>query len=352
MKIGLNLGYWGAGPPTGVEELLRIAESLGFDSVWTAEAYGADAFTPLAWWGSRTTRLRLGTAVAQISARTPAATAMTAITMDHLTRGRFILGLGASGPQVVEGWHGVAYAKPLERTREYVEIVRAAIARSEPLCYQGKHYQIPLRDGTGLGKPLRSIVHPLRDRIPIHLAAEGPRNVALAAEIGDGWIPFFFDPDADDAYRQQLDSGFSRRTMPDSITEFEVTAPVYMAIDDDVTKAIDRLRPAFALYIGGMGARSANFHRNVFDRMGYGKAVDLVAHHYSRGDRQRAQEAVPHEVIDRCALVGSTRRIANTIRNRWESTVVNAIAVTATSHEAVQIAKALGLKANQAVSRG
>jgi F420-dependent oxidoreductase-like protein len=348
VKIGLNVGYWEAGPPAGVGELVRVADSLGFDSVWTAEAYGADAFTPLAWWGSRTTGLRLGTAVAQISARTPAATAMTAITMDHLTGGRFVLGLGASGPQVVEGWHGMPYARPLERTREYVEIVRAVIARSAPLCYQGEHYQIPVRDGTGLGKPLRSIVHPLRDRIPIHLAAEGPRNVELAAEIADGWIPFFFDPDADDTYRHQLDSGFSRRTSSDSGSasnvQFEVTAPVFVAIDDDVTAAIDRLRPAFALYIGGMGARSANFHRNVFDRMGYGDAVEVVARHYSRGDRQRAQDAVPHEVIDRCALVGSTRRIADTIRNRWEPTVVDTIAVTATSHEAIRIAKALALK--------
>lgn len=346
MKIGLNIGYWGAGPPAQIDQLLRVADSLGFDSVWTAEAYGADAFTPLAWWGSQTTKVRLGTAVAQISARTPAATAMSAITMDHLTGGRFVLGLGASGPQVVEGWHGMPYAKPLERTREYVEIVQAVIARSAPLRYEGEQYQIPARDGTGLGKPLRSIVHPLRNRIPIHLAAEGPRNVELAAEIADGWIPFFFDPDANDAYRRLLDSGFSRRTNPDSSAEFEVIAPVFMSIDDDVVAAMDRLRPAFALYIGGMGARSANFHRNVFERMGYGNAAEAVAHHYCRGDRQRAQEAVPHEVIDRCALVGSTRRIANTIRNRWEPTVVNTIAVTATSDESVRIAKELGLKPN------
>lgn len=195
MKLGLSLGYWGARPPEGTPELVATAEELGFDSVWTAEAYGSDALTPLAWYGSRTERLRLGTSIIQMSARTPAATAMAAMTMDHLTDGRFVLGLGASGPQVVEGWYGQPYPKPLARTREYVEILRRTFAR-EVVTFDGDHYAVPYAgaDGSGLGKPLRSLLHPVRADIPILLAAEGPKNVALAAEIADGWLPLFYSP--------------------------------------------------------------------------------------------------------------------------------------------------------------
>src|SRR5438309_4213182 len=180
MKLGLATGYWSSGPPPGIQESIAEAERLGFDSIWTAEAYGSDCFTPLAWWGAKTSRIKLGTAIAQLSARTPAATAMAAMTLDHLSGGRFILGIGASGPQVVEGWYGQPYPRPLERTREYVSIMRAVIARGGPVTYDGRHYQLPLPGGTGLGKPLRSILHPYRARIPIYLGAEGPKNVALA----------------------------------------------------------------------------------------------------------------------------------------------------------------------------
>ena len=185
MKLGLATGYWSSGPPAGVQDSIAEAERLGFDSIWTAEAYGSDAFTPLAWWGSRTSRIRLGTAIAQMSARTPAATAMAAMTLDHLSGGRFILGIGASGPQVVEGWYGQPYPRPLERTREYVQIMRKIFAREEPVSFEGKHYKMPHRSGMGLGKALKSTVHPLRSDIPIYLAAEGPKNVALAAEIAE-----------------------------------------------------------------------------------------------------------------------------------------------------------------------
>src|SRR5438105_259747 len=181
MKLGLATGYWSSGPPVGVEESIAEAERLGFDSIWTAEAYGSDCLTPLAWWGAKTERLKLGTAIAQISARTPAATAMAAITLDHLSGGRFVLGLGASGPQVVEGWYGQPYPRPLERTREYVEIIRTIVAREQPVEFRGKHYQVPYQGGTGLGKPLKSIVHPLRNDIPIYLGAEGPKRDAMAA---------------------------------------------------------------------------------------------------------------------------------------------------------------------------
>ena len=210
MRLGLMAGYWSAGPPFGVEDELATAEDLGFDSFWTAEAYGSDALTPLAWWGSNTTSLDLGTAITQMSARTPAATAMAAMTMDHLTSGRFRLGLGASGPQVVEGWYGEAYPKPLARTREYVDVVRAIVARDEGVTYEGDFYQLPYRGGTGLSKPLKSTIHPLRSNIPIYLGAQGPKNVALAAEICDGWLPFLFSPHQNGFYRIALQDGFDR----------------------------------------------------------------------------------------------------------------------------------------------
>src|SRR6185295_1111856 len=189
MQLGYSVGYWGSGPPAGAADGIAAAERLGFDSLWTAEAYGSDALTPLAWWGAATTRLQLGTGIVQMSARTPAATAMAAMSLDHLSGGRLILGLGASGPQVVEGWYGQPYPRPLERTREYIEIIRKIVAREVPVEYSGHHYQMPYHGGMNLGKPLKSTVHPLRTDIPIFLAAEGPKNVALAAEVADGWLP-------------------------------------------------------------------------------------------------------------------------------------------------------------------
>jgi F420-dependent oxidoreductase-like protein len=199
MKVAVIAGYWGAGPPPGVQELFEAADHAGVDQIWTAEAYGSDAWTPLAWWGSRTSRIQLGTAVSQLSARPPVTLAMTAMTMDHLTQGRVLLGIGTSNPQVVEGWYGQPYARPLERTREYIDIVRQVIARGEPVSYDGQHSQLPLKTGTGLGKPLRSILHPYRTEIPIYLGAEGPKNVALATEIADGSSALFFSPAMNDS---------------------------------------------------------------------------------------------------------------------------------------------------------
>jgi F420-dependent oxidoreductase-like protein len=210
LKLGLGTGYWSSGPPGGIEETIAMAEDLGYDSMWAAEAYGSDAITPLAWWGAKTKKLKLGTSIAQISARTPAALAMAAMTLDHLSEGRVILGIGASGPQVVEGWYGQPYPRPLERTREYVEIIRKIVKRDERVEYSGKHYQMPAKGGMGLGKALKSTLHPFRENIPIYLAAEGPKNVALAAEIADGWLPLFFTPKMDKFYRDQLNEGFSK----------------------------------------------------------------------------------------------------------------------------------------------
>ncbi len=210
LKLGLNTGYWAGGPPPGVVETVAEAERLGFDSMWTAEAYGSDCLTPLAWWGASTDRIKLGTAIVQISARQPAATAMAAMTMDHLSGGRFILGLGASGPQVVEGWYGRPYAKPLARTREYIGILREIWARRGPVVNDGAYYPLPLPDGTGLGKPLKSSIHPLREDIPIFLGAEGPKNIAMCAELCDGWLAMLFSPQHQDLYLGPLQEGFAR----------------------------------------------------------------------------------------------------------------------------------------------
>jgi len=233
LKLGLNFGYWAGGPPPDAIEGLQEAERLGFDSCWTAEAYGSDCLTPLAWWGSHTERIRLGTALVQMSARTPAATAMAAMSMDHLSGGRFILGIGVSGPQVVEGWYGQPFAKPLARTREYIGVLRDIWARKGPVTNDGEHYPLPL-PGSELGKPLKSSIHPLREDIPVYLGAEGPKNIALAAEICDGWLALFFSPQHEDFYRDALDEGFGRDGARRSAGDFEVAATVPFFPTDDI----------------------------------------------------------------------------------------------------------------------
>ena len=302
VKLGYMIGYWGAGPPAGVPEGLAAAERLGFDSCWTAEAYGSDALTPLAWWGAATERIKLGTSICQISARTPTAMAMAALTLDHLSGGRFVLGLGASGPQVVEGWYGDDYRKPLARTREYVEIIRQVLAREAPVEFKGERYQLPNPHGTGFGKPLKSITHPLRADLPIYLAAEGPKNVALAAEIADGWLPMFYAPRVDGFYRDALAEGFARPDARRTADEFEVACHVPIIIADDVEAAADFYRPVLALYIGGMGAREVNFHNEVFVRMGYMDEARHIQDLYLDGKKEEAAAAVPLELVEDVAL--------------------------------------------------
>ncbi|WP_330249561.1 LLM class F420-dependent oxidoreductase [Nocardia sp. NBC_00565] len=326
MRIGYHLGYWSSAPPARALETVRAAEALGFDSLWTAEAYGSDALTPLAWWGASTSRIRLATNVVQISARTPTATAMAAMTLDHLSGGRFTLGLGVSGPQVVEGWYGQAYPRPLARTREFIRIVREVIAREHPVEHDGQFYQLPDQHGSGLGKPLRSTLHPLRRDLPILLGAEGPKNVALAAEIADGWLPLFFSPRSDGFYRAALAEGFGRpgaRRRPD---DFEVAASVPMIVDDDVEKAADQVRPQLALYIGGMGARSVNFHLDVFARMGWEEVCHTVQQLYLAGHKREAIAAIPTELVSDVALIGPAGKIREDVA-RWESTVVTTLLV-------------------------
>jgi len=327
VKIAVTAGYWGAGPPAGAADLFDAAERLGLDQVWTAEAYGSDAWTPLAWYGSRTSRVQLGTAVSQLSARPPATLAMTAMTMDHLTKGRVLLGIGTSNPQVVEGWYGQPYSRPLERTREYVDILRKVIARGEPVSYDGKHYQLPLQAGTGLGKPLRSILHPYRTEIPIYLGAEGPRNVALAAEIADGWSAMFFSPAMNDFYAAALAEGFARPGARHASETFDVVGgPLGIVPDDDLDRAADRLRPSLALYIGGMGARGLNFHYEVFARMGYEAEARTIQDHYLAGDKKSAIAAVPTRMVEDVALIGPWPKIADELQ-RWQQTVITTLLV-------------------------
>ncbi|MFC9361686.1 LLM class F420-dependent oxidoreductase [Rhodococcus sp. NPDC057014] len=325
MKVGIAAGYWGSGPPRNVDRMLAEAEALGVDSFWTAETYGSDALTPLAWWGSRTSTITLGTAVCQMSARTPTALAMAAQTVDHLSGGRVIVGIGASGPQVVEGWYGQPYPRPLERTREYVEIMRAVWAREKPVTYEGRHYQLPLDGGSGLGKPLKSIVHPLREDIPVYLGAEGPKNVALAAEIADGWTPLWFSPKSDEFYRAALAEGFGRDGARRSPSDFEIANVCWLVENDDVEKAAAKIKPVVALYAGGMGAKGANFHNDVFARMGWTDVCAEIQELYLRGRADLAAQAVPTEMVEDVALIGPADKICEDIVNRWKPTCLTTL---------------------------
>lgn len=326
VSLGYSTGYWGSGPPQDAQEAIVEAERLGYTSAWTAEAYGSDALSPLAWWGSRTSNIRLGTSIIQMSARTPAATAMAAMTMDHLCDGRFILGLGASGPQVVEGWYGQPYPKPLARTREYVEIVRRIVAREEPVDFHGEFYNMPYVGGAGLGKPLKSTIHPRRTEIPIFLGAEGPKNVALSAEICDGWLPLFFSPKEDAYYRQCLNEGFAKAGDPTKADRFEVAAVMTVVPGDDVEKCADVVRPFLALYAGGMGARGANFHFEVFARMGYEDVALKVQDLYLAGKKKEAAAAIPLAMVEDVALVGPLDKIRDEAA-KWRDTCITTFLV-------------------------
>ncbi len=326
MRFGLAAGYWSRGVPEGQVEAIAAAEEAGFDSVWTAEAYGSDALTPLAWWGASTEKLRLGTAIMQMSARTPTAAAMAAMTMDHLSGGRFIMGLGVSGPQVVEGWYGQPFPRPLERTREYIDVVRQVIAREAPVTFEGKQIQLPMEGGTGLGKALKSTVHLLRTDLPIALAAEGPKNVALAAEIADAWIPFWFSPKADEFYRGCLAEGFAREGARHTLDDFEVFAPVPVIPCENAEDGAAFVRHLMALYIGGMGASDANFHADVFVRMGWGDVCDQVSELYRAKRKDEAAKAIPLEMVEDVALVGPMGKIKDELE-KWDETVITTMLV-------------------------
>lgn len=332
MKLGLQLGYWGAQPPANHRELVAAADRSGFDAVYTAEAWGSDAYTPLAWYGSETEHVRLGTSVLQLSARTPTACAMAAQTLDHLSGGRHVVGLGVSGPQVVEGWYGQKFAKPLARTREYIDIMRQVWARQAPVTNAGPHYPLPLADddATGLGKPLKSIVHPLRNDIPIFLGAEGPKNIALAAEIADGWLPLFFTPRMADQYNAWLDEGFARAGARHTRETFEVAAVAQIVLTDDRDAAYAAIKPFLALYMGGMGSEDTNFHAEVYRRMGYSDVVDEVTALFRSDRKDEAARIIPDAVVDDSAIVGDESHVREQIKV-WEKAGVTTMLVSAGS---------------------
>jgi F420-dependent oxidoreductase-like protein len=329
MKLGLSLSYAPPGTnPVDLFPLVQEAERLGFDSAWVAEAWGTDAVSVLGWLAARTERIKLGSAIMQIPGRTPANAAMTAATLDLLSGGRFLLGLGTSGPQVVEGWHGQPWGRPLGKTREYVEIVRSALRR-DVVEHHGDHYRIPWDgpDATGLGKPLKLMLRPLRAEIPIYLAALGPKNVALAAEIADGWLPIFVDPERfDDTF------GPSLAAAPQ---DFEIAATVSVLVGDDVAALRDALRPHVALYVGGMGAKGRNFYNSLVRRYGWDKEAERIQELYLAGKQREAIAAVPGALVDAVSLVGPKERIAERL-DAWRETPVTTLVLGTTQPEALQ----------------
>ena len=313
MKLGLGIGPLGPAGGERIIALARDAEALGYDTIWCPEIYGADCFTPLAWVGAHTERINLGTSIMQISARTPASAAMHAVALDYLSNGRLILGIGVSGPQVVEGWYGQPYPKPLARTREWMAIFRRIIAREEPVSFDGDHYKLPLQGGTGLGKPLKLIQHPIREHIPVYLGAEGPKNVALGAKLCDGWIPMFLSPGRmNDMYAEAM----SNRS-----ADFEIAAAVPVVIDDDVDKARAQIKQNVGFYVGGMGAKTFNVHKDHVSRMGYGDAAQEIQDLFMAGKRDQAFAAVPDELIDEIALCGPKARIVELL-DSWKNSPV------------------------------
>jgi F420-dependent oxidoreductase-like protein len=333
MRLGLLLRY--RGNDTGPRmDLVEEAERLGYDSVWSSEAYGTDAVTPISWVLARTTRIKGGTGIMQIPARTPSATAMAAATLDHLTQGRMLLGIGASGPQVAEGWYGQEYGKPLKRTREYVEIVRTILRREDKLEFHGEYYDIPVKGGTGLGKPLKLITKPFRPDIPIYLAAIGPKNVALAAEIADGWLPVFFSPYRSELFTEYLDNGFEKRG--ERPEHFDIAAATTIIMGDDVDACRDLVRPYLSLYIGGMGARGKNFYNDLACRMGYEAAAKEVQDLYLDGKKQEAGAAIPDELIDEVALCGPRERIVDRL-GAWKESPVTTLCASTIQTEVLEL---------------
>jgi F420-dependent oxidoreductase-like protein len=339
MRLALNLNYSGASVALDMDKI-QDAERLGYSSVWTAEAYGSDAVTPAAWIAARTTRIHVGTGIMQIPARTPAMTAMTAMTLDALSGGRFRLGLGVSGPQVVEGWHGQPFGKPLTKTREYVEIVRAIWKREKPVEFRGEYYQVPYAgpDATGLGKPLKSILHG-RASLPIYLAAVGPKNVALAAEIADGWIPVFFSARRSTMFREWLDEGFRRGGRAREAFDIMPMVPVVVGADAAACRAV--VKPRIALYVGGMGARGRNFYNDIARRYGYEAAAKTIQDLYLAGKKAEAEAAVPDELVDEVALCGPRERIRERLAE-WSGAGVTTIMVVGDA-EAVRTMAELAL---------
>jgi F420-dependent oxidoreductase-like protein len=336
MRLGVNVGYSGARMSIDMA-LVKEADRLGYYSAWAAEAYGSDVVVPLTWIAAQTERIKVASGIMQMAARTPAAAAMTAMTLDHLSNGRFLMGIGASGPQVVEGWHGVAYGKPMKRAREYIEIVRAIWAREKPLEYDGEHYQIPYRGpgATGLGKPLKSILH--GRQIPIYVAAIGPKSVAQTAAIADGWLPIFYSPyRAPKLYQPSLEEGFRRAGGPKGPDRFDIAVTVTVIPGPDVQKCLDFVKPMLALYIGGMGARGQNFYNDLACRYGFEDAARKIQDLYLGGKKAEAVAEVPDALADEIALVGPTERIRDRLA-AWRESPVGTLIVGSNQVDTIRL---------------
>ena len=325
MKLGFMASVGNPAELSELEAKVQEAERLGFDSMWLGETYGPDVYSTLAFWAGKTTKLRLGTSVAQIWSRSPASTAMSAMTIDQFSGGRFILGLGVSGPQVVEGWYGQEFKQPLGRTREYIEIVRSVIRRDKPVEYHGKYYDLPVPGGTGLGKPIKSMMHPYRTEIPIFIGAEGPKNVTLTAEIADGWVATYLSPRMDGFYRKLLADGFARRNGPPP-ENFETVVLINAAIADTVEEAADKVRPGVAMYIGAMGVPGLNFHYDAVARLGYEDECAHIQERWLAGDRKAAIAGVTTKMVQDIALVGPKDKIRDDLA-AWRETVATTLLV-------------------------
>lgn len=338
MKLGLNIGYFG----TAIADdftIISTVEDLGYDSVWTAEAYGSDALTPLAWIAAKTERIKIGSAVFQMPARTPAMTAMSAATLDVMSNGRFLLGLGVSGPQVVEGWHGRPYGKPLGVTREYVAILRKIFAREEPVTFDGDYFQLPYtaQGATGLGKPLKIMQKPKNPDLPILIAAIGPRNVQLTAEIADGWLPVFLSPDrVAEMYGSLLTEGFSLSSEANKADRFEIAPTVQALVTDDLDHGRMTMKPFLALYIGGMGAKGTNFYNDLAHRYGYGEVADKIQDLYLSGKKMEAVQSVPDSLVDELCLVGPKERIADRM-DAWRDAGVTTMILATTDINTLRV---------------
>lgn len=335
MRLGLMVGYSGSKLVIPMD-LVQEADRLGYYACWTSEAYGSDAVTPLAWIGAHTHNIKLGTAIMQMPARTPAMTAMTAMSLDELSGGRMLLGLGLSGPQVVEGWHGVAYGKPLGKTREYVAILRKIFAREEPLVHEGEHYRVPYAgaDATGLGKPLKSILHGRKD-LPIYIASIGEKNVELTAEIADGWLPIFFSPERyAQSFKPNVDAGLAKAGK--TMAGFDIAPTVHVVLEDDLEMAYNQVKPMLALYIGGMGAKGKNFYNELAVRYGFEEAAATIQDLYLSGDKANAVAHVPNDLVDAVALVGSKARIKDRLQ-LWKESDVTTLNIQTFDIEAVRL---------------
>jgi F420-dependent oxidoreductase-like protein len=343
MKLGVHIGYWGLGLSS--EDQLHVvqeAEKLGYDSVWAAEAYGSDTATVLGWLAGQTSRIRLGSGIFQMPARSPAMTAMTAATIDQLSGGRMILGIGSSGPQVAEGWHGQRFAKQLQRTREYVAVVRMALAR-ERVEFHGQTLELPLADGPG--KALKLTISPVQERIPIYLAAIGPNNTALAGEIADGWIPTLFSPEHVSEFRPLLEQGAERSGK--SLADFDIAPTVNVFVTDDLQQGRDAMRPFIALYVGGMGSRSQNFYNQVVQRYGFAEDAKRIQDLYLEGKRDEAMAAIPDALIDTVSICGPRDHVRERL-SVYRDAGVGTLGVTPTAFTAPERLEQLRLIAELA----